>query len=94
MKHSFLNQPGPVVTGIIAGQTPEELIKGSQGSEQDGAGGIAIDLSDLKPEFRNTESFNNIVNSADLPFMLTNGKNQAMTNGRSFCLPRPMPGRP
>jgi len=66
---SFLNKPYPVITGIIAGQTPEELIAFSRNSESEGARGIAIDLFDFKPEFRNTESFKKIIHSVDLPFM-------------------------
>jgi len=69
MKLSFLNKPYPVITGIMAGQTPQELIAESRNSEFDGAQGIAICLSDLKPEFRNPESLKSIVNSVNLPFM-------------------------
>jgi 3-dehydroquinate dehydratase len=66
---SFLNKPYPVITGIMAGQTPREIIASARNSESEGAGGIAIDLFDLKPEFRNYESFKEIVNSVNLPFM-------------------------
>src|SRR5690554_3087957 len=66
---SFLNQSTPVIAGIIAGQTPQELITRARESESKGAKGITIDLCDLKPEFRNTESFKRIINSVNLPFM-------------------------
>jgi 3-dehydroquinate dehydratase len=66
---SFLNKSYPVITGIIAGQTPDELIAFSRNCESEGAGGIAIDLFDFKPEFRNYESFKKIINSVNLPFM-------------------------
>ena len=66
---SFLNKPYPIITGIIAGQTPQELIAAAKNSESEGAKGITIDLFDLKPEFRNSESFKGIINSVDLPFM-------------------------
>ncbi len=69
MKLSFLNKPYPVITGIMAGQTPEELIAESRNAEFDGAQGIAIDLFDLKPEFRNAESLKGIIDSVRLPFM-------------------------
>lgn len=69
MKPSFLNQPQPVLTAIMSGQTPAELIAESRNAEFDGARGIAIDLSDLKPEFRNREAFQSIVNAVNLPFM-------------------------
>jgi len=69
MKHSFLNKPYPVITGIMAGQTPQELIAESRNAEFDGAQGIAISLSDLKPEFRNPAALKSIVDSVNLPFM-------------------------
>ena len=66
---SFLNKPYPVIAGIIAGQTPQELIASAKNSESEGAGGITIDLYDFKPEFRNSESFKSIIDSVNLPFM-------------------------
>ena len=69
MKLSFLNQPQPVLTAIMAGQTPEELVAESRNAEADGARGIAIDLQDFKPEFRNVEGFKRIVDAVNLPFM-------------------------
>lgn len=69
MKLSFLNKPYPVITGILAGQTPEELMAESRNAEFDGAHGIAVDLYDLKPEFRNAESLKTVVDSVRLPFM-------------------------
>jgi len=69
MRHSFLNKPYPVITGIMCGQTPQELIAKSRNSEFDGAQGIAIDLTDLKLVFRNTESLKSIIDSVNLPFM-------------------------
>ncbi len=70
MKRTFFpGRRGPMITAIMGGQTPDELIAQSRGAEFDGAHGIAISLSDLKPEFRNRESFEKIVNSVNLPFM-------------------------
>ncbi len=69
MKYSFLDRPQPVITGIMAGQTPQELIAESKNSEFDGAQGIAVDLSDLKPEFRNRGSLKNIIDSTNLPYI-------------------------
>ncbi len=66
---SFLNKPYPVIAGIFSGQTPSELIVAARNSEFEGAGGIAIDLCDFKPEFRNAESFEKITGSVHLPFM-------------------------
>lgn len=69
MKFSFLNKPYPVITGIMAGQTPQELIAESRNSEFEGAQGIAISLADLKPEFRNHESLKSVIEAVNLPFM-------------------------
>ncbi len=69
MKKSFLNQQAPVITSIMAGQTPAEFIAESRNSEFEGAQGIAIDLSDLMPEFRNRESLKSIIDAVALPFM-------------------------
>lgn len=77
---SFLNKENPVITGIIAGQTPDELIAAARNSEADGAGGIAIDLFDLKPEFRNTKSFSRVINSVNLPFMFYFYRNDRWSN--------------
>jgi 3-dehydroquinate dehydratase len=66
---SFLNKPYPVIAGIMAGQTPQELIASARNSESEGASGITIDLHDFKPEFRNLESFKKIIKSVNLPFM-------------------------
>jgi 3-dehydroquinate dehydratase len=69
MRPSFLNKPYPVITGIMSGQTPQELIAESKNAEFDGAQGLAICLSDLKPDFRNPESLKSVVDSVNLPFM-------------------------
>ena len=69
MKKSFLNQPHPVITGIMAGQTPQELIAESKNAEFDGAQGMAIDLADLKPEFRHRDALKSIVEAVHLPIM-------------------------
>jgi 3-dehydroquinate dehydratase len=69
MRPSFLNHGHPVITGIMAGQTPQELIAESKNAEFDGAQGIAITLSHLRPEFRNPAGLKSIVDAAALPFM-------------------------
>ncbi|NLF32389.1 MAG: type I 3-dehydroquinate dehydratase [Planctomycetes bacterium] len=68
-KKSFLTQPRPVIAGIMAGQTPQELIAESKNAEFDGAGGLAICLADLKPEFRNRQALQSIIDAVHLPFM-------------------------
>ncbi len=69
MRYSFLNRPYPVVCGIMAGQTPQELIVGARNAEFEGAQGITIELKDLKPEFRNQEALKSVIDSVNLPFM-------------------------
>lgn len=69
MKKTFLNQNRPVITSLFSGATPQELIAKAANSEFDGAGGIAIELHGLKPEFRNRESLKNIIEAVNLPFM-------------------------
>lgn len=69
MRPSFLNKSYPVLTGIMGGQTPAELVAESRNSEFDGAKGIAIDLTDLKLEFRNADSLKSVIDSVNLPFM-------------------------
>ncbi|MBN2713354.1 MAG: type I 3-dehydroquinate dehydratase [Planctomycetes bacterium] len=69
MKKSFLNQSTPVITGIMAGQTPEEMIAEARNCEFEGAQGIAISLEDLKPEFRNRDSIKRVIDTVNLPFM-------------------------
>jgi 3-dehydroquinate dehydratase len=69
MRKSFLKQPPPVITGIMSGQTPQELIAESRNAEFDGARGIAISLADLKPEFRNADALKSVIDAVLLPFM-------------------------
>lgn len=69
MKVSFLNQPFPIVTAIMGGQTPAELIAESRNAEFDGARGIVIDLADFKPGFRVRDAFKSVVDAVNLPFM-------------------------
>jgi hypothetical protein len=66
---SFLNKPCPVITALIANETPQELIMTARNSESDGAQGIAISLANLRPDFRNSGSLKIIINSVNLPFM-------------------------
>lgn len=69
MRHQFFGKRRPVIAGIMAGQTPSELIAEAKNAESEGAHAVAIDLADYRPEFRNTESFSGIVGAVDLPFM-------------------------
>ncbi len=65
----FRPEKHAMITAIMCGQTPEEMIAEARNAEFDGAHGIAIDLCDLKPEFRNRETFERIIGSVNLPFM-------------------------
>ncbi len=80
MKQTFLNQARPVVTGIFGGQTPAELIAEARNCEFEGAGGIALDLRDLKPEFRNKEALKSVIDAVNLPFMFVFYRNDLQQN--------------
>jgi 3-dehydroquinate dehydratase len=69
MRPSFLNKPYPMITGIFSGQTPQELIAEARTAEFEGANGLAVDLADLKPEFRNHDSLKSVIDAVNLPFM-------------------------
>lgn len=80
MKRTFLNHSHPVVTALFSGQTPQELIAEARNSEFEGADGIAVELKDLKPEFRNRESLKSIIDSVNLPFMFCFYRNDMQLN--------------
>ena len=80
MRLSFLNKPYPVICGIMAGQTPEELIAGAKDAEDDGANAIAVDLMDLFTQFRNRDSLKMIIESVRLPFMFCFYRNDRQQN--------------
>ncbi|NLB68867.1 MAG: type I 3-dehydroquinate dehydratase [Lentisphaerae bacterium] len=71
MRPSFLRERFPVLTGIFSGQTPEALIAAARNAEALGARGVAAELWDLKPEFRNGEVLRQVVESVALPVMFT-----------------------
>ena len=79
-RHSFLRLPPPVVTGIFAGQTPEELIAEARHAEFEGAGGLAVELRDLRPEFRNRDAMKRVIDAANLPFMFCFYRNDSQQN--------------
>ncbi|MFA5204691.1 MAG: type I 3-dehydroquinate dehydratase [Lentisphaeria bacterium] len=68
-KYSFLNKPYPVITGIFAGQTPAELVAEARNCEFEGAKGLVIDVSDVRPEFRNRDALKGVIAAVNLPFM-------------------------
>lgn len=80
MKRTFLNQSHPVVTGIFCGQTPAELIAEARNCEFEGADGIAVELRDLKAEYRNAESLKSVVDAVNLPFMFVFYRNDTQQN--------------
>ncbi len=80
MKRTFLNRSRPVVTGLFSGQTPQELIAEARNCEFEGADGIAIELRDLKPEFRNRDSLRSVIDAVNLPFMFCFYRNDTQQN--------------
>ncbi len=75
-----LNPAGTLIVDLMAARTPDEFIAESRGAEFDGADGIAVELYDLKPEFRNRESFRRIIDSVQLPFMFIFYRNDRWNN--------------
>lgn len=69
MKPTFLNQRFPVISAIMGGQTPAEVIAEARNAEVAGARGITVDLAFFRPEFRNAEAFKTVVEAVNLPFM-------------------------
>lgn len=70
MRRLFFQKPNAtVIAAIMTGQTPENLIGQARGAEFDGADAIAVELCDLRPEFRNRESLERVINAVNLPFM-------------------------
>jgi 3-dehydroquinate dehydratase len=80
MNKTFLNQPRPVITSLFSGRTPQELIAKAANSEFDGAGGIAIELHELLPEFRNRASLQTVIGAVNLPFMFCFYRKDALEN--------------
>lgn len=68
-KHSFLRASHPLVTALFRGQTPSQLIATARTAEFDGADALAVELCDLKPEFRNREALRSVIEAVHLPFM-------------------------
>ena len=70
MKRLFpLHSGRTLITHLLTAQTPAEFIAEARGGEADGADAIAVELYDMKPEFRNRESFEKILHAINLPFM-------------------------
>ena len=80
VKKSFLNQTDPVITALLNAETPGEFIVKAAKSESEGAGGIAIELKFLKPEFRNCNSLKSIIDAVHLPFMFCFYRNDKWEN--------------
>ena len=68
-KKSFFRKNFPVISGIMAGQTPAEMIAEARECEADGAQGITSELRDLREEFCNYDSLKSVIDSVCLPFM-------------------------
>jgi len=59
----------PVLTAIMAADTPQALIGQARGAEFAGAQAIAVDLAALKLEHRNQAALAQVMAAVDLPFM-------------------------
>lgn len=82
----FIDGPrrGAMITAIMTGATPSELIAQIREADYEGADGIAIDLTQLRPEFRNVASLRNVIGSAGImPVMFFFYRNDAMKQYRT-----------
>ncbi len=79
-KKSFLNRNNPVITALLKAETAGELIAMAAKSESEGAEGIAVELTHLKPEFRNRDSLKSIIDTVHLPFMFCFYRNDKWEN--------------
>jgi len=79
-RKTFLGQPLPILSAIMAGQTPQQLIAECRNAHSMGAQAITISLHDLKPEYRNEEALRQIFQSVPLPFMVYFYRNDAWEN--------------
>ena len=70
---------GAMITAIMTGATPSELIAQIRQADYDGADGIAIDLAQLRPEFRNVDSLRSVIAAAGImPVMFYFYRNDPM----------------
>jgi len=58
-----------IITNLMMGHTPDEIIAEVRSADADGADAIALELNQLPPEFRNRDTFRRIIDSVQLPFM-------------------------
>ncbi|MDD3696394.1 MAG: hypothetical protein PHG44_10570, partial [Lentisphaeria bacterium] len=67
MKKKFSDLSGPVLTAIMAGETPSEFMAQMKNAQEAGAQAIAIDLFDLSAEQRHLEALQSIIAAIKLP---------------------------
>lgn len=83
MKRLFpLHSGRTLITHLLSAQTPEEFIAEARGGEADGADAIAVELYDMKPDFRNRNSFEKILRAINLPFMFIFYRNDKWELGK------------
>ena len=59
-----------LITHLTGMETPDQIVAEVRGAEFDGADAVALELRQLKPEFRSRKTLETIINSAALPFMV------------------------
>ena len=73
MKPSFLNQPRPIVTGMVLKATPDEACYCIKNSIYDGADALGIQLCRLRREYKTKEHYRNIFAAVgQRPIYITN----------------------
>jgi len=84
MKPSFLNQPKPIITGMVLKDTPDGMRFGIKNAIYDGADALGIQLCRLRPEYKTQEHYRAIfAAAAQRPIYITNYRerqNDGMTD--------------
>ena len=75
MKHSFFNRQDTAITMLCAPESISEAVGLARAAEMDGADGFAIELLKMPLEQRTEENFRMLINSAQMPFMFIDYRN-------------------
>lgn len=72
MNKSFVNNPAPMIAGVVRRRTIKEAIAEIKNCEIDGADVIDLHLSCMDEEYKNVESIREIVNESKKPILALN----------------------
>ena len=83
MKKTFLEYDHPLLVSMVQADNPDRIKELIDKSIPDGAEAFGMQLCRLKPEFRNTRTYNDIFSYSDMPTYVTNyryGYNEGKTD--------------